>query len=68
MPFGLGGRKKLKKVFGEKRIPRSQRNQMPVIRDADNEVLWVCGVCRSNLAPLDRDTVNVLVIRTWLRK
>jgi len=68
MPFGLGGRKKLKKVFGEKRIPRSQRHEMPVIRDAGNEVLWVCGVCRSNLAPLSRNTVNVLVIRARLQK
>ncbi len=67
-PFGLDGRKKLKKVFIEKRIPGSQRHEMPVIRDAGNEVLWVCGVCRSNLAPLSMDTVNVLVIRARQRK
>ena len=60
-PFGPGGSKKLKKVFAERRIPLRQRHETPVIRDAGNEVLWVCGVYRSNQAPLSRDTANVLV-------
>jgi len=67
-PFGPGGRKKLKKVFAERRVPLRQRHEIPVIRDAGNEVLWVCGVCRSNQAPLSRDTVNVLVISARLQE
>ena len=67
-PFGLGGRKKLKKVLAEKRVPLSRRCEIPVVREAGREVLWVCGVCRSDLAPLGRETADVLVIRARLRQ
>ncbi|HUU27497.1 MAG TPA: tRNA lysidine(34) synthetase TilS [archaeon] len=62
-PFGLGGTKKLKKLFGEKRIPASQRSKLPVFRDSEGEVLWVCGVARSEIAPLSAGTKKILIIQ-----
>ena len=62
-PFGMGGgSKKLKKVFLEKRVPKSRRDEIPVIRDAGGRVLWVCGVVRSELAPLTPRSVKVLAL------
>lgn len=41
------GSKKLKKVFGEAKVPRSERRSKPVLVDADGSVLWIPGVVRS---------------------
>ena len=62
-PFGLGGSKKVKKLFQEKRIPASSRSGVPVVRDARREVLWICGVARSELAPVVMESKRLLRIR-----
>lgn len=41
-----GGGKKLKKLFGERRIPREKRSRIPVLVDASGIVLWIPGVHR----------------------
>lgn len=40
------GRRSLKRVFGDRRVPRSARTRLPVVVDA-RDVLWVPGVERS---------------------
>ncbi len=40
------GRRKLKKVFGDRRVGRSERGRRPVVADGSG-VLWVVGVARS---------------------
>src|SRR5690606_7136025 len=44
LPYGT---KKLKKLFGERRIGRSARATTPVLADADGRVVWVAGVTRA---------------------
>lgn len=41
------GTRKLKKVFGEARLPRPARARRPVVADAGGRILWVPGVARS---------------------
>ena len=55
------GSKKLKKVFGEARMPRDGRAQVPVVVDGQGRVLWVPGVTRSSLVP-PRDNGDTLTI------
>ena len=43
------GRKKLKKVFSEARIPARERRRTAVLADAKGRVLWVPGVARSTI-------------------
>ncbi|WP_153730064.1 tRNA lysidine(34) synthetase TilS [Salinibacillus xinjiangensis] len=38
---GLGGRKKLKDIFIDEKIPKDQREQWPVITDYNGQLLWV---------------------------
>jgi tRNA(Ile)-lysidine synthase len=45
-----GGRTRLKKLFGARRLPRSERGRLPVLADAAGEVLWVAGVARAAAA------------------
>lgn len=42
-----GGTKTLKKLFVERRVPRSARSRTAVVADAAGRVLWVVGVQRS---------------------
>jgi tRNA(Ile)-lysidine synthase len=37
------GSRKLKKVLGERRVPRGARARLPVLADADGRVLWAAG-------------------------
>jgi tRNA(Ile)-lysidine synthase len=39
-----GGSAKLKKLFGERRVPRSERERIPVLVDAEGAVLWLAGL------------------------
>ena len=43
------GSKKLKKVFGEARVPLDERSRVPVVVDGTGRVLWVPGLARSCL-------------------
>ncbi len=45
------GSKKLKKLLNERRVPRSRRHRLPVLRAADGHVLWVAGI---EVAQLER--------------
>ena len=44
------GSKKLKKIFGEARVPVRERGSVPVLVDSEDRVLWVPGLARSRLA------------------
>ena len=52
------GTRKLKKVFGEARVPRPARARRPVVADAGGRILWVPGVARSIEArPAPQDAI-----------
>lgn len=48
---GPGGGRKLKKLFGELRVPAPERVLTPLIVDGRDEILWIPGLYRSALAP-----------------
>lgn len=43
------GRKKLKRLFAEARIPASERDRIPVLADAEGRILWVLNLTSSLL-------------------
>lgn len=42
-----GGTRKLKKFFGERRVPRYDRHRTPLLAEPDGSVLWVPGLARA---------------------
>jgi len=42
-PFGLGGRKKLHDFFIDEKVPRDERDSVPLIVSADDKIVWVVG-------------------------
>jgi tRNA(Ile)-lysidine synthase len=61
---GLGGHKKVKKLFMEERVPLLERRQIPLLL-CGTEVLWVCGIRRSDTArPLSAGGTEFWVVYT----
>ena len=47
-PLGGSGRRLVVRCFQEMRVPRSRRESWPVLAQ-NQEIIWIPGVCRSNL-------------------
>ncbi|WBW97942.1 tRNA lysidine(34) synthetase TilS [Oceanirhabdus sp. W0125-5] len=61
IPLGMKGRKKLKKIFSENKIPPHMRNTLPIIT-FDNEIAWIIGYTLGEKYKIDNRTENVLII------
>lgn len=48
IPLGMSGRKKVKDIFIDRKIPLSERRQIPLVF-CGNELIWVAGVCVAEL-------------------
>ncbi|MBI2359850.1 MAG: tRNA lysidine(34) synthetase TilS [Deltaproteobacteria bacterium] len=60
-PLGMHGRKKVKDLFIEKRVPRSLRSTLPLLA-AGEEILWIPRCGRSGVAAVGPATREVLRI------
>jgi len=54
-PAGLRGRKKLQDIFVDAHVPRSRRDQVPVVCVGD-EIIWLVGLRRAEGLPLTSET------------
>ena len=62
-PLGLGGRtKKLQDVFVDRKVPRDRRDQVPLVVDAEDRIVWVCGVGPSEDARVTGSTQSVVTL------
>ncbi|HET9986676.1 MAG TPA: tRNA lysidine(34) synthetase TilS [Longimicrobiales bacterium] len=58
------GTKKLKKLFAERRVPRSARAHVPIVAEVGGRVLWAVGVARASEAePSSRGPVLHITVR-----
>jgi tRNA(Ile)-lysidine synthase len=42
-PLGLGGTKKLQDYFVDRKVPRDERDRVPLVVDGRNRIVWVVG-------------------------
>ncbi len=61
-PLGMKGSKKLKDLFMDLKIPKSKRNEIPLICFGD-DIGWVVGYRVSEKFKVSKDTQNILQIR-----
>jgi tRNA(Ile)-lysidine synthase len=61
-PLGMGGHKKVKELFIEKKVPLSVRSRLPILV-MDTEILWIPGYLRSEVARISDDTKDVLHVK-----
>jgi tRNA(Ile)-lysidine synthase len=62
-PFGMSGRKKVKDIFIDRKIPLSERKQIPLLFCGE-DLIWIVGVCVSELSRVDVHP-DVVVKVTW---
>lgn len=58
---GLNGTKKLKDIFIDEKLPRKQRDEMYVITDDDDEVMWVIDLKKGKLKSQKKTAPFVLL-------
>jgi len=58
-PLGMTGVKKVKKIMQERRLPREERERVPLIRFGD-ETAWIAGCCFSETFRIDQNTQSIL--------
>lgn len=63
-PIGMEGRRKLKDILMEKRVPRASRGRLPLLVMGE-EILWVPTCARSDLAKIGKETQKILRIRVF---
>jgi len=61
-PLGTNGRKKIKKLFIDQKIPRPERSNMVLLTD-DTSVLWVESMHLCNRVKITHKTNQVLILR-----
>jgi tRNA(Ile)-lysidine synthase len=57
---GLNGSKKVKDIFIDAKLPQRKRNQVPLIVDATERILWIPGFRRSVHALATANTTRLL--------
>ncbi len=61
VPLGMKGSKKLKDIFIDLKIPRENRNSIPILC-FDDKVSWIVGYKTSQLFKVTKDTKKILKI------
>jgi len=62
-PLGLQGRKKLQDVLVDRKVPRNERDRVPLVVDAQDRILWVAGHVLSEDARVTDSTRSVVVLK-----
>lgn len=62
-PFGMSGRKKVKDIFIDRKIPASERKRIPLLFCGD-DLIWVAGVCVSESGRINNPSAAVVRV-TW---
>jgi tRNA(Ile)-lysidine synthase len=61
-PLGLSGSKALSDLFADRRVPRAQRETLPVLV-CDGEIAWIPGVATAQRFRVDPSTRRIVVLR-----
>ncbi len=59
---GMNGRKKVKDIFIDEKIPLHSRNSWPIVEDGKGNILWIPGLKKSNLETENTDGNGWIVL------
>jgi len=62
-PLGAPGRRKLQDVLVDRKVPRSQRDRVPVVVDATDRIVWVAGVAVAHDCRVTAPADGVLILK-----
>jgi tRNA(Ile)-lysidine synthetase-like protein len=62
-PFGMKGRKKLQDVLVDLKVPRDQRDRVPLVVDGDDRIVWVGGLVAAEETRVTSRTRSVVILK-----
>ncbi len=60
-PLGLGGGKKLQDIFVDAKVPREERDGVPIVAD-DEGIVWVAGHCIDERVAVTKATKRAIYL------
>ena len=60
--LNLGGKKKIKEIFIDEKIPKSKRDLYPIVTDSNDVVIWVPGLKKSKFAKAKDEKYDIILI------
>jgi tRNA(Ile)-lysidine synthase len=62
---GMNGRKKVKDIFIDEKIPLHRRNSWPIVEDGNGNILWVPGLKKSHFEAENKDEDGFVVLHYY---
>jgi tRNA(Ile)-lysidine synthase len=62
MPIGMKGFKKVSDFFTDMKIPRNKKESIPILTDAENNILWICGYRSDERFKISDKTKKILLL------
>lgn len=59
--LGLNGKKKVKDIFIEKKLPTKERENYPILVDADNNILWIPNMKKSKFNTKTNEKCDIII-------
>lgn len=59
--LNLHGKKKIKDIFIDCKIPKDKRNKYPIIVDSNNNILWIPGLKKSKFAKSKDEKYDIML-------
>ena len=63
IPFGMKGTKKLQDFFIDEKVPAYKRDEVPILVDSKDRILWVAGFRIDDRFKINKDTKRILHIK-----
>ena len=61
-PFGAPGTRKLQDVFVDRKVPRDERDSVPVVVDASGRIVWIAGVAIAHECRVTAPGAGVVIL------
>jgi tRNA(Ile)-lysidine synthase len=68
VPLGMSGHRKVQDVFTDNKVPRAQRGRVPLVVDAQGEIVWVVGHALSERVKVTDETREFVRITVEARE
>lgn len=62
-PLGASGTKKLKDFLIDKKVPRFERDKLPIVTSADDEPIWIIGLRIDHRVRVSKETRKVIKLK-----
>jgi tRNA(Ile)-lysidine synthase len=62
-PLGAAGSRKLQDVFVDRKVPRADRDELPIVTDANGQIVWVPGLVVSESCRVTAPETDVVVLK-----